>query len=235
MIGRDLKPEVIVMLTHNDVTVANAREVFRASADLPVQYWGFKDAGMTRREMEQLAGDLKAAGKTPVLEVVSFDEKDLLEASELAVACGMEYFTGSFFSPAVAQRVRDAGLRYFPFCGDVGGSPIALRGTAESIAQHAQELRDHGADGVDLVAYRYTEGDPVELAQSVSEGLGREHVIVAGSINSTERIERMHQIAPFAYTLGGALFEGAFAPGGSFRDNLKRVVDINDSLSGAPR
>lgn len=230
-----MKPEIIVMLTHNDVTVGNAREVFRASADLPVQYWGFKDAGMTRREMEQLAGDLKEAGKTPVLEVVSFDEKELLQASELAVACGMEYFTGSFFSPAVARRVGDAGLRYFPFCGDVGGSPIALRGTPGSVAAHAQELRDQGVDGVDLVAYRYTEGDPVDLAQSVVAQLGRERVIVAGSINSIERIERMHQIAPFAYTMGGALFEGAFAAGASFRDNLERVVEINESLNGVPR
>lgn len=230
-----MKPEIIVMLTHNDLTVGNARAVFRECADLPVQYWGFKDAGMNRREMEILAGDLKAAGKTPVLEVVSFDEGELLEAAELAVACGMEYFTGSYFSHAVAQRVRDAGLRYFPFCGDVGGSPIALRGTPESVVEHANHLLEQGADGVDLVAYRYTEGEPVELAHAVADRLGRENVIVAGSINSAERIERMHEIAPFAYTMGGALFEGAFAPGESFRSNLERVMDINESLNGARR
>ena len=230
-----MKPEIIVMLTHNDVTVGDAREVFRASADLPVQYWGFKDAGMTRREMEQLARDLKEAGKTPVLEVVSFDEKELLEASELAIACGMEYFTGSFFAPAVAKRVSEAGLRYFPFCGDVGGSPIELRGTPDAIAQHAQRIRDEGADGVDLVAYRYTEGDPVALAECVTHQLGHDNVIVAGSINSTERIERMHQIQPFAYTMGGALFEGVFVPHGSFRENLQQVVEITESLGGGPR
>lgn len=230
-----MKPEIIVMLTHNDVTVDNAREVFRESADLPVRYWGFKDAGMTPSEMEQLAGDLKAAGKVPVLEVVSFDEKELVEASELAIACGMEYFTGSFFSPAVAKRVNEAGLRYFPFCGDVGGSPIELRGTPQSIAQHAKEIREQGADGVDLVAYRYTEGDPISLARSVAEDLGRENVIVAGSINSTERLQRMYEIEPFAYTMGGALFEGVFAPGESFRRNLERVLEITESLNGVPR
>lgn len=223
------------MLTHNDVTVGNARDVFRESADLPVRYWGFKDAGMTRNEMEALAGDLKDAGKVPVLEVVSFDEKELVEASELAIACGMEYFTGSFFSPAVAKRVNEAGLRYFPFCGDVGGSPIALRGTPESIAHHAQEIREQGADGVDLVAYRYTEGDAVALAQSVAAEVGRDNVIVAGSINSTERMERLHEIQPFAYTMGGALFEGAFVPGGSFRENLARVVEITETLQGVTR
>lgn len=223
------------MLTHNDVTVGNAREVFRESADLPVRYWGFKDAGMTRNEMEALAGDLKDAGKVPVLEVVSFDEKELVEASELAIACGMEYFTGSFFSPAVAKRVNEAGLRYFPFCGDVGGSPIVLRGTPQSIVQHAKEILEQGADGVDLVAYRYTDGDPVELAQSVAADLGRENVIVAGSVNSTERLERMHEIQPFAYTMGGALFEGVFVPGGSFRDNLARVVEITETLQGVTR
>jgi hypothetical protein len=230
-----LNPEIIVMLTHNDVTVGNAREVFRESADLPVKYWGFKDAGMTPREMEQLASDLRAAGKVPVLEVVSFDEKDLVEASELAIACGMEYFTGSSFSPKVAERVRSAGLRYFPFCGDVGGSPIELHGSAESVAQHARDIREQGADGIDLVAYRWTDGDGATLARSVADDIGRENLIIAGSINSTERLELMHQIQPFGYTMGGALFEGVFAPGQDFRANLERVLGITASLNGVPR
>ena len=38
--------ELIVMLTHNDVTVPDAMETFLACKDLPVKYWGFKDHGM---------------------------------------------------------------------------------------------------------------------------------------------------------------------------------------------
>jgi hypothetical protein len=37
----------------------------------------------------------------------------------------------------------------------------------------------------------------------------------------------MHEIGPLGYTMGGALFEGAFVPGGSFRDNLEELVKID--------
>jgi hypothetical protein len=225
---------MIVMLTHHDVTVSNARECFLDAADLPAKYWGFKDVGLTVGEMEKLVSDFKEAGKTPVLEVVSFDERELLDAASLAVDCGVEYFTGALFSPDVLQRVHAAGLKYFPFCGQVGGSPIELTGAAEDVVQDADRLRDLDADGVDLVAYRFTGGDPVELAKQVVQELGGDKVIVAGSINSAERIQLMHEIGPFGYTIGGALFEGAFTPGGSFRDNLEQAVSI-DATFGATR
>jgi hypothetical protein len=228
-----VKPQIIVMLTHNDVTVSNARDCFRDAADLPIQYWGFKDVGLTTPEMETLVTDFKEAGKTPVLEVVSFDEKELLEAASLAVACGVEYFTGAMFSSAVMEQVHAAGMKYFPFCGDVGGSPIELTGTAESVVTDADRLRGLGADGVDLVAYRYASGDPIQLAKQVVEQLGSERLIIAGSINSVDRMQRMQEIKPFAYTMGGALFEGAFVPDGSFRDNLEHVVNVDSALTEA--
>jgi hypothetical protein len=177
--------------------------------------------------------DFKEADKTPVLEVVSFDEKDLLEAASLAVGCGVEYFTGAMFSAAVMERVHAAGMRYFPFCGDVSGSPIELKGTAESVSNDASRLRNLGADGVDLVAYRYASGDPIQLAKMVADKVGGERLIIAGSVNSVDRMQRMQEIKPFAYTMGGALFDGAFKPGGSFRDNLERVVNAESAMSGA--
>lgn len=35
--------KIISMLTNNDLTVENAREMFEASNHAPTQYWGFKD------------------------------------------------------------------------------------------------------------------------------------------------------------------------------------------------
>lgn len=230
-----MKPEVIVMLTHNDITVPDAREVFRTASHLPATYWGFKDVGLAEEEMEALVADLREAGKIPVLEVVNFDDHELVKAADLAVRCGFAYFTGSRFSAPVAVRMREAGITYLPFCGDVGGSPVVLSGTQEEILADAVDAVQGGADGVDLVAYRCTEGDPVELAAAVIDKLGRERVVIAGSINSVDRMQRMHDIGAFAYTMGGALFEGTFAPGGSFRDNLAAVLELNDSLAGADR
>jgi hypothetical protein len=230
-----MKPEIIVMLTHNDVTVANARECFRSAADLPIQYWGFKDVGLPIPEMEKLVADFNDAGKTAVLEIVSFDENELLEAASFAVGSGVEYFTGGLFSPAVLEKVHNAGLKYFPFCGDVGGHPIELKGTMDAVLDAADRIRELGADGVDLVAYRYVDGDPIELAGRVAKHVGSDRLIVAGSINSVARMQRMREVGPFAYTMGGVLFEGTLKPEGSFRDNLEYVLSASAAMSGSIR
>ena len=36
-------PELIVMLTHNDLTVENAAEVFETCKNSKAEYWGFKE------------------------------------------------------------------------------------------------------------------------------------------------------------------------------------------------
>lgn len=223
------------MLTHNDVTVSDAREVFGEAADLPVRFWGFKDVGLSLAESERLVNDFREAGKTPVLEAVSFTEGEMLEAVTFAAGCGIEYFTGGRFSEAIAARVREAGMKYFPFCGETSGPPISLAGSIEDVERDAKRLVGNGADGVDLVAYRYTDGDPVELARRVVTSVGAERTIVAGSINSVERIRQMHEIGPSGFTIGGALFEGALRPDGSFRDNLQAVVDAGASVGEVRR
>jgi len=230
-----MQPEIVVMLTHHDVTVANARECFRESLDLPVKYWGFKDVGLEFSELEKLVGDFRDAGKSPVLEVVNFDESELLKSVDLAVDCGVEYFTGGLFSEAVLERTKSAGMKYFPFCGNVGGSVIELHGTQQEVIADAQRLLKAGVDGVDLVAYRYKDGDPIELANAAVEAVGGDKLIVAGSINSLERMDIMRGVGPFGYTMGGALFDGSFVEGGSFRENLEFVVNAKSNLEAGVR
>lgn len=40
------KPELIVMLTYNDVTVSNAYEIFEQCRNTKAVYWGFKEEGL---------------------------------------------------------------------------------------------------------------------------------------------------------------------------------------------
>ena len=56
-------PELIIMLTNNDITVSNAAEVFESCKDLPAKKWGFKDVGLPKEEMIALAKAMKDAGK----------------------------------------------------------------------------------------------------------------------------------------------------------------------------
>lgn len=225
-------PEIIVMLTHNDVTVPNALDVFRASSDLPVSFWGFKDVGLSRAQMSALVREMKDAGKQVALEVVTFDDDELISSAQLAVEAGVDYFTGARYSAEVRAITAEAGIKYFPFCGDVSGSPIVLQGTEQSVVDDARRMLDEGADGVDLVAYRYLEGDAEKLGAEMVAQVGAERVIIAGSINSRERMERMQDMGAFAYTMGGALFDGAFVPGGDVRANLERVVELKAEIDG---
>ena len=53
-----MKPEIIIMLTNNDITVKNAEEVFESCKDLPAKKWGFKDVGLPKDEMIKLAAKM---------------------------------------------------------------------------------------------------------------------------------------------------------------------------------
>ena len=47
-------PELIVMLTHNDVTVPDAAAVFARCQHTHARYWGFKEEGLPFAEMQAL-------------------------------------------------------------------------------------------------------------------------------------------------------------------------------------
>jgi hypothetical protein len=221
-----MSKEILIMLTHNDMTVKNAAEIFAACKDLPVPFWGFKDVGIPTRQMVDLNLKMKEAGKTTFLEVVSYTEKECIEAANLAYECGFDYLTGTVYYPSVLEAIKDAPIKYYPFCGKVGGSPVELKGTIDEIVADSKRLLEAGVDGVDLVAYRYVDGDPVELMKAVVSELGNDKVMIAGSINSVARIKLMADIKPYAYTMGGALFESKFVENGGFRENLEAVIKI---------
>ncbi|MCX2684687.1 hypothetical protein OO306_03875 [Pseudomonas sp. DCB_AW] len=224
-----MKPQLIVMLTHNDLTVNNALELFEACKDLPIPFWGFKDVGIPDAAMRELIDAMKRAGKTTFLEVVTFDEESCLACAKMAVDYGFDYLTGTLFFPSVAEYLKDKPIRYYPFVGNVGGSPVKLVGSQQSILDDAARLEAAGVHGLDLVAYRYVDGDPVQLASELVANAKTE-VIIAGSIQSEERLAIMKEINPFAFTMGGALFDKRFVADGDFRDNLARVVEIMHSL-----
>ena len=220
-----MKPELIIMLTHNDVTVKNAAEVFDSCKDLPATRWGFKDVGLSKEEMIALNRAMKEAGKTTYLEVVTYTEEGCLEGARLAGECGFDFLTGTVYYPSVDSVLKEYGLKYFPFPGNVGGSPVALTGTIDEIVADAVRLVEAGADGVDLTAYRYIGGDPLELARAVGEKVGMDRLTIAGSVGNEERMDEMTRLGCHAYTMGSALFNGNFVKDGTFRENLEYVLN----------
>ncbi len=219
-----MTPELIIMLTNNDITVPNAEEVFDACRDLPARKWGFKDVGLPKERMIALARAMKEAGKETFLEVVTYTEEGCLEGAKLAFECGFDHLTGTLPFPSVFRYAQEKGLKYSPFCGAVGGSPVQLTGTVEEVVRSAKECIAHGATGIDLTAYRYVDGDPLELTKAVVEAVGGDKVCIAGSISNTQRMDAMKEAGVAEYTMGSALFNANFVKGGTFRENLEFVL-----------
>jgi hypothetical protein len=216
-----LKPELIVMLTHQDKTVSDALELFQRTKEYPITHWGFKDVGLSPKEMRALAGTMKEAGKITFLEVVSLSEEEGLQGAHLAVDSGFDILMGTVFYPSILEYLKDKPIRYYPFPGHVHSHPSILDGTIDDIVAHACELEGYGVHGLDLLTYRYN-GEASQLLKQVVEST-KIPIVSAGSIASFERITEVRDSGAWGFTIGSAFFDRKFVPEGSFEQNLLAV------------
>ncbi len=218
-----LKPELIVMLTHQDRTVQNALQLFERTMDYPITHWGFKDVGLSPEEMQRVVSAMKAAGKITFLEVVSLSEEEGLRGARLAVELGFDILMGTVFFPSIAEYLKDKPVRYYPFPGHVHSHPSILDGTIDEIVAHARELESYGAHGLDLLTYRYA-GNAAHLLTQVVQAT-QVPIVSAGSIATFERITEVWDSGAWGFTIGSAFFEKQFVPDGSFEENVLAVCN----------
>jgi hypothetical protein len=223
MQSQNVKPELIVMLTHHDQTVPQALELFERTKDYPITHWGFKDVGLSPKEMQSIATAMKDAGKVTFLEVVSLSEEEGLRGARLAVDLGFDILMGTVYYPSIRQYLEDKTVRYYPFPGHVHSHPSILDGAMEEIIAHACELEAYGVHGLDLLTYRYAGNAPSLLSQVVQST--RIPVISAGSIASFERINEVRDSGAWGFTIGSAFFDRQFVPDGSFEENVWAVCN----------
>ena len=214
--------ELIVMLTNNDRTVSNAIEVFEESKHMPARLWGFKEEGIPIGQMKDLVKRMKAAGKTAFLEVVDYTEEGCLAGVDMCIECGFDILMGTLFFPSILQRLKGTGIRYMPFVGQIHGRPSILEGTIEGMIEEARTLLAQGAYGIDLLAYRYT-GDADMLVKRFIEEVNCP-VCIAGSIDSFERLDRMKEYGPWAFTIGSAFFNHKFGADLTFGEQIGEVI-----------
>jgi len=213
--------ELIVMLTHHDRTVSNAREVFEQCEECRVNMWGMKEEGLPLGQMKRLYADMHECGKTTVLEVVAYTQDKCLAGAQIALDCGCDVLMGTMYSDAVNDLCHAHGIKYMPFVGDVSGRPSVLRGTIDGLISQANQCLAEDVYGIDLLGYRYT-GDAALLNASFVGGV-QGPVCLAGSVNSYERLDEVKAARPWAFTIGGAFFEHVF--GQTHREQIDRVVD----------
>lgn len=208
-------PLFIFMLTRNDATVPEAAAAAREAIGAGARHIGFKDAGASPAELKALADQLREAGVTSYLEVVSLDAPSELASAELALALDVDVLMGGVRPELVGPRVQDRRLRYFPFVGRVVGHPSALAGAPDEILASSREIAAlPGVDGLDLLAYR-SDHDGAALARAICAAVAKP-VVVAGSIDCAERIAAVRQAGAHAFTVGTAAIDGVFpapAPG----------------------
>src|SRR5215216_6018099 len=214
MPSQPFKPELIVMLTHQDQTVPDALEIFERVKDYPIKYWGFKDVGLPPEEMERVVAAMTDAGKITFLEVVSLSEEEGLRGASLAVDLGFDILMGTVFYPSIRAYLQDKPVRYYPFPGHVHSHPSILDGKIDDIVAHACELEEYGVHGLDLLTYRYN-GEASHLLKKVVDATNIP-IVSAGSIASFERIQEVWDAGAWAFTIGSAFFEKKFVPDGSF-------------------
>jgi hypothetical protein len=223
MLSQPFKPELIVMLTHQDQTVPDALEIFERVKDYPIKYWGFKDVGLPPKEMERVVAAMTDAGKITFLEVVSLSEEEGLRGASLAVDLGFDILMGTVYYPSIRAYLQDKPVRYYPFPGHVHGHPSILDGKIEDIVAHACELEGYGVHGLDLLTYRYN-GEAAYLLKKVVDAT-HIPIVSAGSIASFERIQEVWKAGAWAFTIGSAFFEKKFVPNGSFDENVWAVCN----------
>lgn len=218
-----MRPKMITMLTYKDVTVKDAMDVFNQCADVPCEYWGFKDIGLPKDQMKALVDRMKEKGKTIFLEVVSLTEEECMAGAKLAVECQFDYLIGTLFYQSVYEYLKQQKKKYFPFCGRVTGHPSIIEGTIQDAIDDGKKMEKLGVEGFNLLAYRFT-GDPEQLMKEFIQSVSAP-VIIAGSINSFARLDRMKELNPWAFTIGSAFFDKQFVPGGSFREQIVSAIE----------
>ena len=217
-----MNPELIVMLTHNDRTVENAREIFEQCKNTKAKFWGFKEEPLPLDDMKKLYARMKEFGKTTFLEVVAYSEREGLDGAKIAAACHCDFLMGTKYFDSVNDFCRDNDVKYMPFVGKITGRPSILEGTLDEMIDEARYCLSKGVYGLDLLGYRYT-GDAVALNKNFVAGV-KAPVCIAGSVNSFARLDELKKISPQMFTIGGAFFENKF--GGTFAEQIDKVCDF---------
>jgi hypothetical protein len=108
----------------------------------------------------------------------------------------------------------------------VVGHPSELQGSIEEIAGEAAELTARpGVSGLDLLAYRHGGVDPVALTRAVVDS-ARGPVIAAGSVDREERIRALARAGAWAFTIGGAVFDGVLPGAPSIPAQVEWVLEV---------
>lgn len=218
--------DFIFMLTRGDKTVEDCLVVLDQILPLGLKHIGFKDVGVDFPVLMTLTERIRRGGATSYMEVVSESPEACLRSAEAAKTLGVDRLLGGTDVAAVKEIIAGTHTSYYPFPGFPVGHPTRLGGQPADVTAHCESFMAQGCGGCDLLAYRATEADPLDLVRAARKGLGKNgYLIVAGSIASRQRIADVAAAGGDAFTIGTAVFDGSYSPRkGSILSQLGDVI-----------
>ena len=204
--------EFIFMLTRNDQTVGNCLEVIELISQVGVRHIGFKDVGVDPQTMGTLTQEIHRIGALAYLEVVETDLKKNIDAANVALDIGVDRLLGGVDAENILETLGDSDIEYFPFPGQPIGHPTKLGGSPAQVANDCRRFERLGCAGVDLLAYRAFDAQALDLIRAARSVLSGQ-LIVAGDVDSPKRIHELSAAGADAFTIGSAIFDGAFISG----------------------
>jgi hypothetical protein len=205
--------DFVFMLTRNDATVENALDLVEIARELGLRHIGFKDVGAGAPMLKRLTAAIRAAGASPWMEVVA--------------TTGVDRLMGGVHVEAALRILEGGATGYLPFAGKPSGHPTQLGGSAAEVEAQCRTFAAMGCAGVDILAYRATEAEPLDLIAACRRGfLDRGAVVAAGSVNSAERINAVRAAGADAFTIGTAAIDATYSPGaGPLAEQLRAVLE----------
>jgi hypothetical protein len=217
--------DFVFMLTRADRTVADGLDVLDDIASVGLTHIGFKDVGMPPAALAELARRIQALGAVSYMEVVSTTPEAVLASARVARDIGIDRLLGGTQVEDVLAILAGSSVRYLPFPGRPFDHPTRLGGAPDDVERDCRRFRDQGCAGVDLLAYRATEADPIELVRAARRGTDGT-LLVAGGIGRPAQVRALAAAGADAFAVGAAAFDGSFAPNlGSLRSQLRAVLD----------
>jgi hypothetical protein len=217
--------DFIFMLTRDDQTVEDALEVLDAVRPLGLRHIGFKDIGAPPEVLQALSQGIKAQGALSYLEVVGTTPAACLRSVRVGLEIGVDRLLGGTDADAALQTLQGSGIAYYPFPGFPHGHPTVLGGGPADVAAHCSAFVAKGCAGVDLLAYRATDAEPLDLVRAARRALAGRTLVVAGGVDQPARIAALAAAGADAFTIGSALFNGAFSPRkGALLSQLRDVL-----------
>ncbi len=218
--------DFVFMLTRSDQTVSDCLDVLDDIRAVGLTHIGFKDVGVAPEVLAELTRRIRQLGATSYMEVVSTSPEACLRSARVGREIGVDRLLGGTLVEEVLAILAGSATQYLPFPGRPFDHPTKLAGTPQIVEEDCRRFRALGCAGVDLLAYRATEADPLELVRAAKRGIDGGVLLVAGSVARPEQIRALAAAGADAFTIGSAAFDGSFSPHcGSLRSQLRAVLD----------